>query len=86
MLKVNPHEMQSTPVPGRGGQPGGRIHRALGWKPSHPRIGLSVTQAGNAGIALLGRGITRAALSLDQQNRAGLFIYGANGKLAASVP
>jgi len=53
---------------------------------SQPRIGISVTQAGNAGIALLGGGITGAALSLDQQNRAGLFIYGADGKLAASVP
>jgi hypothetical protein len=51
-----------------------------------PRIGLSVTQGGTAGIALLGPAGTRAALSLDQQNRAGLFIYGADGKLAASVP
>jgi hypothetical protein len=53
---------------------------------SQPRIGLSVTPAGTAGIALLGGGITHAALSLDQQNRAGLFIYGPDGKLAASVP
>jgi hypothetical protein len=54
--------------------------------PTQARIGLSVTQTGTAGIALLGGGLTRAALSLDQQNRAGLFIYGADGKLAASVP
>jgi hypothetical protein len=53
---------------------------------TQPRIGLSVTQAGTAGVALLGGGITRAAISLDQQNRAGLFIYGADGKLSASVP
>ena len=53
---------------------------------AQPRIGLSVTPAGTAGIAVLGGGLTRAALSLDQQNRAGLFIYGADGKLLASVP
>lgn len=53
---------------------------------TQPRIGLSVTQGGTSGIALLGPGGTRAALSLDQQNRAGLFIYGADGKLASSVP
>jgi hypothetical protein len=45
-----------------------------------------VVQGGTAGIALLGGGLTHAALSLDQQNRAGLFIYGADGKLTASVP
>jgi hypothetical protein len=54
---------------------------------TQPRIGLSVAaQTGTAGIALLGGGITHAALSLDQQNRAALFIYGADGKLVASVP
>jgi hypothetical protein len=53
---------------------------------TQPRIGLSVTPTGTAGIALLGGGITHAALSLDQQNRAALFIYGADGKLVASVP
>ena len=53
---------------------------------TQPRIGLSVTDAGTTGIALLGSGITHAAISLDAQNRAGLFIYGADGKLAASVP
>ncbi len=52
---------------------------------SQPRVGLSATQT-TAGVAILGSGLTRAALSLDQQNRAALFIYGADGKLLASVP
>lgn len=52
---------------------------------TEPRIGLTVTPT-TTGIALLGGGITHAALSLDQQNRAALFIYGADGKLVASVP
>ena len=51
-----------------------------------PRMGMAVNDNGASNIALLGGGLTRAALSLDQQNRAGLFIYGADGKLAASVP
>jgi len=53
---------------------------------TQPRIGLTVTPNGTAGIALLGGGITHAALSLDQQNRAALFIYGADGKLVTSIP
>ena len=52
---------------------------------TQPRIGLTVTP-NSTGIALLGGGITHAALSLDQQNRAALFIYGADGRLLASVP
>jgi hypothetical protein len=54
---------------------------------SGPRIGLSVTETGSTGIALLGGGLTRAALSIDQtQNRSGLTIYGADGKLITSMP
>ena len=53
---------------------------------SQARIGLTVAQDGNVGIALIGGGLTRAALSLDPKNRAGLSIYGADGKLLASVP
>ena len=52
---------------------------------TQPRVGLTATQT-TAGVAILGSGLTRAALSLDQQNRAALFIYGADGKLVASVP
>ena len=51
-----------------------------------PRIGLSVTSTGTTGLALIGGGKTRAALSMNADKSAALTIYGADGNPQASVP